>query len=127
MKKLIFIIWTFVVTCKGILYIERYTVIPTTMLVWTVNYTHDFTGNSITNATVETFVTFKKALVYITIKAAENEHDREYKNTLVKTVADVEKTVKNSQSNLVLKLFIGRILQFMDFEVKFPFHPVILN
>lgn len=124
MTKFFLILWTLVITSNGVLYIERYTAIPTSMVTWTVNYTHDLTGNSITNLTMETLVTLKKVFVYITIKAAENENDRNYKNTLVKTVVDLVKAYKNSQSNLVLKVFMARVIQFMDFELKFPLPPV---
>lgn len=124
MAKLFLILWTLVITSNGVLYIDRYTAVSTTMLTWTVNYTHDSTGNSITNVTMETLVTLKKVFVYITIKAAENEHDREYKYMLVKSVVDLEKAFKKSQSNLILKRFIGQVVQFMDFEVKFPMLPV---
>lgn len=124
MAKLVIVLWAFLNTSNGVLYIDRYTASSTTWLVWTVNYTHDSTGNSITNVTMENFVTWKKAMVYITIKAAENVNDREYKTTLVRTVVDFEKTFKNSQTNFLVKVFMARIIQFMDFEAKFPFLPV---
>lgn len=124
MSRLVVLIFTFVITSSGLLYIERYTAKSTKIAVWTVNYTHDLEGHSITNTTMKTLVTLTKAMLYITIKAAENKNDRVYRNTLVNTVADTEKTFKNMQSNLILKGFMSNIMRAMDFEFKFPLVPV---
>lgn len=124
MNRLVLVLITFVVTSSGLLYIERYTAKSTRIALWTVNYIHDAKGHSFTNTTFKTLVTLSKAILYIIIKAAENKDDRLYKNTLVKTVANAEKTCKNLQSNIIMRGFMDNIIRAMDFEFKFPLLPV---
>lgn len=124
MNGLVFVMCTLVVTSSGLLYIERCLTKSTKIAIWTAGYTHDAEGNSIANTTVKTLVFLKKAQLYITIKAAENDDDKEYKMTIIRTVADVEKTFKNLQSNRVMRAFMADLIKSMDFEVKFPLPPV---
>lgn len=99
----------------------------TEIAVWTADFTHNFEGHAVSNVTFKTLVTLTKATVYITIKTAEDKNDREYKRTLVNTVADVEKAFKNLQSNFILRDFMASIIRAMDFEFKFPLLPVSIG
>lgn len=109
---------------SGLFYIERYTTEPIAVLMVTVNYTHDLKGNSITNISFVNTATITKIMLYIEIRAAEDNNDREYKRLLIKTVVDTVKATKSMQTNLFLKGFLANIVEHMDFELKFPFRPV---
>lgn len=89
-----------------------------------LRYIHDSEGNSITNVTLTNFATVEKVLLYVTMKAAENGNDRDYRNTLVQTVSDAEKTFRSMQSNLFMKGFMGNMIKSMDLDLKFPMPPV---
>lgn len=127
MIRLVPVLCIFVVTSSGLLYIERCAVKSTPYMAITVNYTHDSRGNSITNVTLSDSVTIKKIVLYIIIRAAESDHDREYKTTVLWTVGDAEKSYKNLNSNLFMKGFMANIIRTMDFEFKFPLLPVRIH
>lgn len=74
--------------------------------------------------TLSDTVTIEKIVLYIIIRAAESDHDREYKTTVLRTVGDAEKSYKNLNSNLFMKGFMENIIRTMDFEFKFPLLPV---
>lgn len=74
--------------------------------------------------TLSDSVTIEKIVLYIIIRAAESDHDRKYKTTVLRTVGDVEKSYKNLNSNLFMKGFMKNIIRTMDFEFKFPLLPV---
>lgn len=87
-------------------------------------YTHDATGNSVTNVTIETFTTLKKVLIYATARIADDKNNSGVYRDLVKTVIDVEKLFQGSQANPIVKAYFASILRAMDFTVKFPMPPV---
>lgn len=124
MTRSIFVFCTFLITTRSLLYVERYTDKSSEYMKITINYVHDTEGNSISNVTFNTSVTLKKMLLYVTMKIAENEKDEKYKITLVRTVADAEKTVKSMQSNMIMRGFMSDMVKCMDFELKFPLPPV---
>lgn len=124
MTKFICALGIFVTAIRGLVYIDRYTTKSSAYGNITISFRHDLQGNSITNVTLNNFFTVEKALLYINIKAAEDQNDRDYKITLVKTVADAEKTFKSMQSNLFLRGFTENMIKFIDFDLKFPLPPV---
>lgn len=124
MPRSVLALCIFVVTASGLLYIERYESQSSDVVSLTINYTHDSKGNSITNETLVTSATITKMLLYITIRAAEDENDKEYKKTIVKSVFNVEKAFKSLHSDFFVKSFFAGIVEHMDFEFKFPMPPV---
>lgn len=90
----------------------------------TVTYTHNKKGESVTNVTIVNFINVTKFLAYCTVRVPQNQIDREYKIQLLKTVADVDKILNGYQSNPLARAYVNNIMQFMDFEMKFPLKPV---
>lgn len=88
------------------------------------NFIHDQKGNSIVNATIQTFVTVTKASLYLNIKAAADQNDREYRVDVLKTVIDLRKFLEGLQGNPFLRGYIERLKKSLDFELKFPVPPV---
>lgn len=127
MEQLFLVLSTILVYTNGLFYIERYTVRTTSLAEINISYIHDEAGNCITNLTLSTFTTLTKSLLYITGKAADNKDDREYRILLLQTVADVEKSFKNLQTNFLMKGFMANIIKSMDFKVKYPFLPVSIE
>lgn len=86
-----FILVSFSVT-SAVIYIDRSTLDFNKKIAnLTTTYTHNEKGNSITNLTILTFKTITKMLLYVHVKLAEDENDREFKRSLLRTVVDVEK------------------------------------
>lgn len=88
------------------------------------SYTHDSTGNSVSNVTYNTFVTISKMFLYFTVKIADNPKDIGTFRELIKTVIDVEKMLQGSQANPLVKGFFASILRSMNFALTFPMQPV---
>lgn len=85
---------------------------------------HNERQNSITNLTIVMYKPITKVLIYVTLRFAENENDRDYKREFLRTVFDVEKWYKGAQINFLIKAFMENLRRFMDFEIKLPFKPV---
>lgn len=90
----------------------------------TYEYTHDATGNSVANATFETFATISKVLIYITAKIADDKANSGVYRELVKTVIDVEKMIQGGQANPIVKQYFETITRCFNFTLKFPLPPV---
>lgn len=91
------------------------------------SYTHDVSGNSVSNVTFNTFVTISKMFLYFTVKIADNPKDIGTFRELIKTVIDVEKMLQGSQANPLVKGFFASILRSMKFPLVFPLLPVSLD
>lgn len=117
--------WLFLPTVCGLTYIDNAVVEPNPAYAnITLAYTHNEMGSAIMNFTFEFKVTIKKVLLYIKISIPENENDNHYQKEIIRTVLDVEKIFKDTESTFMVKAVINSIRKFMDFELKFPLLPV---
>lgn len=108
-----------------ILYIDRVEVESNPAVAsMLVDYMHDAKGNSVTNATFTTFVTITKSLLYLKMKVAENENDKEFKRQLISSVVDVDKVLKGFQSNFLISRFFAAFRKGMDLNFQHPLAPV---
>lgn len=121
----LFLVFCFFSPSLGLLYIDKevHESISDVINV-TFSYTHDLTGNSVSNVTFNTFVTISKIFLYFTVKIADNPKDIGTFRELIKTVIDVEKMLQGSQANPLVKGFFASILRSMNFAVTFPMQPV---
>lgn len=124
MIKFLYIFHILLIATSGLFYIDRFTTKLTSGIDVIISFTHDSRGNAVNNVTWKTSVTIQKVLLYILMKTPEDENDREYKKTILQTVADVEKIYKSSQTNLIMKGLMADIIRSMDFDFKFPILPV---
>lgn len=124
MVKLFLILSALVSTESGILYTERHTLDFNKKLCnFSVAYTHDRRGRSVTNLTLQNFVIITKALLYMNIRCPENPGDREYRREVVNTVIDLKKFVGGLQLNPVLRGYIAGLKASFDW-LDFPLPPV---
>lgn len=121
---LLSILWS-LSSVSAVIYIDK-TAQDSNMAVvnFSLTYTHDVHGNSVTNVTFETFATISKIMLYFTVKLADNQENAGVYRDLVKTVFDVEKMFKGSQANPIVKGYFDSLIRSMDFNLKFPFPPV---
>lgn len=125
MTWLFLVLIVFPSAVNSVLYIDRFTVEANPAISnLSVAYITDEKGNAVTNASFDAFVTVTKILVYVRVRLAEDQNDREYKREFLRTVIDVTKMFSDSQTNFLLKGFTESLRQFMDFEIKFPLPPV---
>lgn len=80
--------------------------------------------NAIVNLTMHLNKTLTKALLYVKVNLAENEHDRDCKRKLVRTVFNTEKLYDVSQMNPFAVGSIENLRRFLDFDIRFPLQPV---
>lgn len=122
------ILWSFSLV-SGFVYIDKIAQDANKAVVnFSLAYTHDEDGNSVTNVTYETFVTVSKMMLYFTLKVADNQENAGVYRELVKTVIDVEKLYQGSQANPIVKSYFENIKRSMNFTLKFPMPPVsVLN
>lgn len=112
----------------GIIHIDRHTLdFDIKLSNWTISYFHDQTGNSVSTTIFETYVTFTKMLIYINIRVAEDQNDKEYRRELTRTVIDLGKFMKNTQSNPILKAFINGLRKNIQFKIGYPMTQVSLH
>lgn len=94
---------------------------------YTISFTHDATGNSLSNATFITFVTITKMRIYVKIRLAEDQNDKEYKNQIVSSVVEIDKILKGWQSNRFIRHFFQDLQKSMGFRFEMPLRPVRLQ
>lgn len=112
----------------GIIFIDRHTLDYDAKLSnWSITIVHNQKKNSMTTLEFQTFVTFTKMLLYVTVKIAENQHDREYRRELVKTVIDVVRFTEATQNHPIGKLYLENLKKSIQFKVAYPLKPVILH
>lgn len=62
--------------------------------------------------------------VYIAINMPEDANDRKYRKEIIRTVIDAEKFFRRAQTNVVVRYFTDRILQYVNFKLEFPLKKV---
>lgn len=121
MMKVLTIFCLLPMLSSGIIYFDRVTSDFNPKLVdFAISFTSNAKGASVTNLTFNIFENVTSCSAYIKMTTPENANDREYKLELLRTVVDVDKVFKGSQSNPLIKMFIDSILKYADFEMKFP-------
>lgn len=126
--KVLVILCLLLIPCTCVIYINHIkSDFNPKLLNFTISYANQSNGGSITNATFQTLVNITKMLVYVTMKTPENKNDREYRHEIFRSVVDVDKVFKGSQSNPVIRSFAGSILKSADFEVNLPLRPVSIE
>lgn len=117
--------FSFVPFINNLLYIDRVEFESNPALEnSTLTFFHDAKGNSVTTATFTTFVTITKMLLYIKMKVAEDENDKDYKRQLVSSVLEIDKVLKGLQSNIFISHFFRDVQNSMDFKFQIPLPPV---
>lgn len=87
----------------------------------TIKYFHDSKLNAAADVTIQTFVITNKMLLYITVRIAENKHDRHLKREILKTVIDVNKLFKGFYGNALIKGFMRDLADRIDgLNLKMP-------
>lgn len=125
MRSLILFLFATVWTVNGLIYIDRHTLeFNEKISNFSTNYIRLQNGSSATNLTFISFKTVTKLLIYFTVKAAEDINDRHYRREFIRTVIDVGKFFKNSQTNPILRNIIEEIQQCMNFRASYPMAPV---
>lgn len=72
----------------------------------------------------ETFSVISKLWVYLTLNIRENENDKNYNREIIRTVVDVDKTVKGIYGNSIVKFLAELIFKSLEFEFKLPLKKV---
>lgn len=125
MMRLLLILFLCSNVLSAVIYIDRYTLDWNKKFGnWSTEFTHNEKRNAVVNLTFEMYKTMTKQLVYVKVNLAENEHDRECKRELVRTVVDPEKAFKGAQKNFFVAGFMANLNRFMDFDVIYPYQPV---
>lgn len=112
MAKFSIVFFLYPMFCSCLIYIDhvKLDVNPKLANV-SVQHAPNAKGESVSNITIVSYVNVTKLLVYVSLRIPENKSYREYKQELVKTVADVEKVLKGLQSNPVVNGFVDNILK----------------
>lgn len=76
------------------------------------------------NTTFDVFETIGNMKVYLRIRLPEDKNDRRFQKELMKTSIDAGKVFAGNSGNFFIKSVLGKFLDALDFEPKFPFTPV---
>lgn len=116
---IIFCVFPMFVSC--IIYFDRVTSDFNPKLVdFAIAFTNNSKGASVTNLTFTTHAIIAKCVAYVRMTTPENENDRDYRLEVLRTVVDIDKVFKGSQTNPLIKMFIDSILKYADFKIQFP-------
>lgn len=85
---------------------------------------NDGIHDTVINITSEQIKTWKKGTCYFKVSVPVNNISKMYSRVLLNTVVDVSKVMNGVSSNVFLKSFVDNFAKSIDFEPKFPFHPV---
>lgn len=124
MVRLFWFLITATGTVSGILTVDSHVAeCDVNIFNLSTSYFLDKRGNSVTSATIQTFKTVTKALLYYKVRMASDKNDKDYRIEAINTVIDVGKFLKGAQSNLLLKPVIDGIAQSFHLKITFPVPP----
>jgi hypothetical protein len=94
-----------------------------------LNYTlhNDGINSFVFNLTWDHLADFAKMWIYFTVRTPLTKNDKNCRNELIKSVVDVEKVLKGSQSNSLILLVAQKLKPFIVDEFKFPLRKVSQN
>lgn len=93
----------------------------------TLEINNDGVNSFSMNMTTELFVAINKVWIYFKINVPENEHDKSYQKTFLKTVIDVEKAIKGISGNFLVQKIGESFFEAKDFDLIFPIKKVSAN
>lgn len=88
---------------------------------------NDGTRTTSANITIALRKTMFTGKVYMKTSMAADKNDKDYRIVLVNTVFDVTKLLNGIAANPFIKTILDNYLKAIDFEPKFPMHPVNMN
>lgn len=119
------VIFGFFQLVSGIIYVDNILCEPNkAVLDMTVVTAHDATGNALTNLTFKTRSVVTKMLLYLKVIMADDQIKAGVTREVLRSVVDIEKVMKGSHSNPLIKQFFDSLLPKMNFTMSFPFQPV---
>lgn len=79
----------------------------------------------VTNITIQTFKVIEKCTLYLRVNIPADKLDEACTREFLNTRIDLEKLIEGSHGNLLIKSFIGSIMEYITaINMKFPVVPV---
>lgn len=91
-----------------------------------VSLANDGIHDTVANVTFETKKIIHGLTINFVLRSPAGYTDKNYQREFLRTAVNVEKFTKGNRGNFMAATFLDRILDSLDFEMKFPL-PVVRN